>query len=334
MMRASVLRSNFQAMPTIADIAALLGATPEFTGPPAPDTGLAGPGIPGKCSPEDVVFIGKTAKSAAGLIAKTTAGLLILDRSLANHWTSPAGITAVLWSDNARLDFCRVLNRFFVPRPPEGVHSSAVIAPSAKLGQRVSIGPGCAVSDGVEIGDDCVLHGRVVLYSGVRLGRRVVIHAGAVVGADGFGYEKRPDGTWEKFPHLGGVVIGDDVEIGANTCIDRGTLGDTLVRCGVKIDNLVHIAHNAEIGARSLVTAGTVVCGSARVGEDVWLAPLSCVRDRTAVGDGSTIGMGAILNEDVPPGTVMAGTPARPLKAAARIKRFLDGVAEGKNVPG
>jgi UDP-3-O-[3-hydroxymyristoyl] glucosamine N-acyltransferase len=209
-----------------------------------------------------------------------------------------------------------------------------VVSCLAKIGARCYIGPGCVICDGVEIGDDTVLHGRVYLYSGTRLGRRVTIHAGAVLGGDGFGYERRPDGSWQEFPHCGGVIVEDDVRIGANVTIDRGSLSDTVIGWGVKIDNLVHIAHNANIGANSVVIAGAVVCGSARVGERTWLAPLSCVKDRTSVGSDSTIGMGAMVNSDAAPGSTMVGWHARPALATKRIFGFLQRIGESGSAPG
>jgi UDP-3-O-[3-hydroxymyristoyl] glucosamine N-acyltransferase len=320
-------------MATIAEIAAFLdaGAALEYPGECLPDTVISGPVAAGFSGVLPLIFVGMTVRDPLAALRSAQAGLAIVDRHLAakcREVLTPGIVRAVIWSDNPRLDFSRVLGRFYVPHRQEGVHSSAVVSPGAKMGERCVIGPGCVIENGVEIGHDAVLVGRVFLYSGTRLGNRVTIHAGAVIGADGFGYEKRPDGSWQKFPHLGGVVIEDDVEIGANTTIDRGTLGNTVIRRGVKIDNLVHIAHNSETGADSLVIAGAVVCGGASIGERTWVAPQACIREKAIVGSDATIGMGAVINGDAAPHSTMVGWHARPALATKRIFSFLQRIAE------
>lgn len=321
-------------MTTISDIAAFLDAEAavEYPGERLPDTVIAGPSAPdAPARQHPLIFIGMTVRDPAATLRSAQAGLAIVDRRLMEKCREvlTAGIVkAVLWSSNPRLDFCRVLERFYAPPRPTGIHPSAVVSPLAKIGLRCAIGPGSVIEDGVEIGDDTVLIGRVFLYSGTRIGCRVTIHAGAVLGADGFGYEKRTDGSWQKFPHFGGVLVEDDVEIGANTTIDRGSLGNTVIRRGVKIDNLVHIAHNSVTGADTLVIAGAVVCGGAKIGERAWLSPQSCIRDKVTVGSDSTIGMGAVINGDVAPGSTMVGWHARPALATKRIFAFLKRIAE------
>ncbi len=321
-------------MTTISDIAVFLDAefAVEYPGERLPDTIIAGPSTPN--APEQqypLIFIGMTVRDPVAALRSAQAGLAIVDRRLMEKCRDVltiGSVRAVLWSSNPRLDFCRVLERFYAPPRPVGIHPSAVVSPLAKIGLRCAIGPGCVIEDGVEIGDDTVLIGRVFLYSGTRLGSRVTIHAGAVLGADGFGFEKRPDGSWQKFPHFGGVRVEDDVEIGANTTIDRGSLGDTVIRRGVKIDNLVHIAHNSVTGADTLVIAGAVICGGAKIGERAWLSPQSCIRDKATVGSDSFIGMGAVINGDVVQGSTMVGWHARPVLATKRIFTFLKRIAE------
>ena len=321
-------------MPSVRDITDFLeaGASLELMGTTVDDAQISGPAAPGQSTRESVIYAGLTARDPLVMLRGSSAGLAIVDVRLREKCRDqlPAGsIGAVIWSGNPRLDFSRVVERFFVPPRPWGVDNTAVIALGAKIGERCYIGPGCVVSERVEIGDDTVLYGRVFLYPGTRVGNRVLIHAGAVLGADGFGFEKQADGKWQKFPHLGGVVIGDDVEIGANSTIDRGTLEDTVIERGVKIDNLVHIAHNARIGADALVIAGAVICGGAKVGEGAWVAPQSCLREKVSVGAGATIGMGAVVNTDTPADATMVGWHARSAPATKRIFSFLQRIADG-----
>ena len=165
------------------------------------------------------------------------------------------------------LYFARV-SQLFNPltTQPAGVHPSAVLGSAVSLGEGVSVGAGCVIGDGVAIGDGSCLYPRVVLYAGCTLGRRVIVHSGAVIGADGFGLAKDEAGRWVKIPQIGAVRIGDDVEIGANTSIDRGALDDTVIEEGVKLDNQIQIGHNCRIGAHSALAGCTGVAGSTRIG--------------------------------------------------------------------
>jgi UDP-3-O-[3-hydroxymyristoyl] glucosamine N-acyltransferase len=180
------------------------------------------------------------------------------------------------------------------------------------------------VGPGVQIGEESVVYSHVSLRDGVRIGRRVVIHAGAVLGADGFGFAF--DGTsHRKIPQVGGVVIEDDVEIGANTTIDRATIGDTIVRRGTKIDNLVQIGHNVVIGEHSLLVAQVGVSGSSRLGRGVVLAGQVGVADHVTLGDGVVAAAQTGIPSDVEAGGKVFGSPARPLGQARRIM-----VAQGR----
>jgi len=212
------------------------------------------------------------------------------------------------------------------------LHPSAVIATNAQIGANTRIGAGCVIGKDVTIGQDCVLHPRVVVYPGVTIGNRVIIHAGAVIGADGFGYVK--DGErYLPFPQVGRVVIEDDVEIGANTTVDRGSLETTIIRRGVKIDNLVQIAHNVEIGEHSVIAAQTGISGSSKIG------PHSIIGGQVGIGESARLDAHTILggqagvlnNKHVHGGEVLWGTPARPLKEfleqqahLARLPRWMD----------
>jgi len=198
------------------------------------------------------------------------------------------------------------------------VGAFAVVQPRALIGARARIFPLVYVGEGVEIGEESTVYPNVVIREGVRIGRRVIIHPGAVLGADGFGYAF--DGSaHQKIPQVGGVVIEDDVEIGANVTIDRATLGDTVVRRGTKIDNLVQIAHNVEIGQHAIVVAQSGISGSCRVGHGAVLGGQVGLADHVTLGDGVMLGAQSGVPGDIRAAGQYWGTPARPVAEARRI---------------
>ena len=180
------------------------------------------------------------------------------------------------------------------------------VSDRAKIGGRTVLYPGVFLGERVEVGEDCVLHPNVVVREGCRIGKRVILHAGVVVGSDGFGYAGAGDHR-VKIPQAGSVDIEDDVEIGANTTLDRATLGRTIIGRGTKIDNLVQIAHNVVIGENSIIAAQTGVAGSTRIGKDVTLAGQVGVVNHIQIGDGATIGPQSGVARSVPPGAVLSG---------------------------
>ena len=198
----------------------------------------------------------------------------------------------------------------------------AVIDDGARLGDNVTIGSGCHVGAGVSLGSDSQLYPGVVLYSGTTVGRRAIVHAGAKLGSDGFGYVFR-DGKHEKIPHIGRCIIGDDVEIGANTTIDRGSIDDTVVGDGTKIDNLVHVAHNVRIGRLCLLMAQVGIAGSVRVEDGCILAGQVGISGHHTIGARATLAAQAGVFGDVPAGETWSGYPARPHKEALRAQAAL-----------
>jgi len=187
-----------------------------------------------------------------------------------------------------------------------------VLGDRVKLGERVRLHAGVVLMDDVTIGDDCVLYPNVTLYPQSLLGARVIIHAGTVIGSDGYGYILDQQGRHEKRPHVGRVVIEDDVEIGANCCVDRATFGETRIRRGAKIDNLVQIAHNVEVGEDNLLVAQVGIAGSTVLGRHVVMGGNSGVADHVRIGDNVMVGAKAGIHNDVPENSVFAGFPAVP----------------------
>jgi UDP-3-O-[3-hydroxymyristoyl] glucosamine N-acyltransferase len=207
------------------------------------------------------------------------------------------------------------------------VHSNAVAHPEARIDHTASIGALCYVGPDCQVGAGSALYANVTLVRKVMIGERVVIHSGTVVGADGFGYERNEADELEKFPHFGGVCIESGVEIGSNTSIDRGTLDNTLIREGARIDNQVHVSHNVQIERHSAVIAQSMVGGSLSIGGECWLAPAAVVMNRIRVGDGAIFGMAAVVVKEVPDGMTVMGSPAAPFDQfrteRARIKALI-----------
>lgn len=217
--------------------------------------------------------------------------------------------------------------------PPAGIHPTAVLGPGAVIGKGASIGPlvtlgagvhigegtfigpGCVIGDHVHMGHHCVLHPRVTLYHDVTLGHHVTLHSGCVIGADGFGFVLA-EGIYQKFPQVGTVRIGDQVEIGANSCIDRAALGVTSIGEGAKLDNLVHIAHNCRIGRHVVIAAQTGLSGGVVVEDYAVIGGQVGIGDKARIESGAVLGSGSgvLTSKIVRAGQVMWGTPARPLK--------------------
>ena len=215
--------------------------------------------------------------------------------------------------------FARV-SQLFNPRVTQapGVHESASVAPSAKLGARVSVGPNCSVGDGVTIGDDSCLYPGVVVYPGCRIGARAIVHSGAVIGADGFGIASE-DGRWLKIPQIGAVSIGDDVEIGANTTIDRGAMDDTMIGDGVKLDNQIQIGHNCRVGAHTAIAGCVAVAGSADIGSHCTIGAGALILGHLSICDHAHVSADTVISRSIrKPGTYTGMFPADDNESWAR----------------
>ena len=239
-------------------------------------------------------------------------------------------------ADNPYAYFARVSQLFnAVQLQPPGVHPSAVVSASAKLGKNVSIGPGCVVGDDVVIGDETCLYPRVVIYPGCVLGKRVVAHAGVVIGADGFGIA--PDGErWVKIPQIGGVRIGDEVEIGANTTIDRGALDDTVIEEGVKLDNQIQVGHNVRIGAHTAIAGCVGIAGSADIGAHCTIGGAAMIHGHIRIVDRVHVSAGTLISRSIlKPGTYTGFYPFDEhetwRRTAARLRRLTKAKKDAKD---
>jgi UDP-3-O-[3-hydroxymyristoyl] glucosamine N-acyltransferase len=270
------------------------------------------------------------------------AGAVLVPAELAD---APAGPRTRIVVSDPYAAMVQVMGVLFPPAATgPGVDATARLGPGVRLGRDVSIGPyvvlgrsvvlgdRCVVAEGVSLGDDVsvgedtVIGPRAVLYRETRVGRRVVVKAGAVLGGPGFGYLPGATGH-HRIPHVGGCVIEDEVEIGSNTCVDRGSMSDTVIGRGTKLDNLVHVGHNVRLGERCLVMAGVGIAGSTRIGDDVILAGHVGVTDHLVIGDGARIAAKSAVFGDVPAGASFSGHPARPHRQFLRAQAALYRVA-------
>ncbi len=326
----------FIRMRTLSEIATLLGVSAEAGG----QTEISGLGALSDAQESELSLV--ASESYLPQLSSTRAAAVIVQRKLKlpDSWQRP-----VLRVDDVDLAVAKILPLFApsVPAPPVGVDSSAIVSPSAAFGAGVVIGPHVVigqrsrlghrcvlhanvfVGDDVVIGDDCQFFPNVVVRERITIGHRVVIHAGSILGSDGFGY--RWDGEKHaKIPHIGTVIIEDDVEIGSCVCIDRAKFSATRVGRGTKIDNLVQIGHNVQVGPHCILVGQVALAGSCRLGAGVVLGGQAAVRDHITVGDGAMVAACSGVAEDVSPKTIVSGTPAIPhrqsLREQAAVRRL------------
>lgn len=315
--------------------------------------------------PGDITITGVESMDSAGPSHLT----FIRDAGNAGRWsTCCAGVAlvckgvqvvadparALIHVPDADLALATALEMFAPPpaRPAVGVHPSAVVDPSAKLSPGIAVGPHTYIGPGVTVGEGSVIHANVTILDHATLGKacevfpgvvvrdrcvigdRVIIHPNCTIGSDGFGYRASPRGA-VKIPHIGRVVLGNDVELGAGVCIDRGKFSDTTIGDGTKIDNLVHIAHNCRIGRSCLIAGQVGFAGSVTMGDGVIVGGATIFRDHITIGDRASIAGGASVMSDVPPGVTWGGYPARDIREAfkeyAALKRLPDLLKQMKN---
>lgn len=221
----------------------------------------------------------------------------------------------VIFTKHSKEVFFAILHEFWGGKKKEGsVGRGTIISDDAEIDPTVTIGCNCSIIGNVKVGAHTVIEHNVVIQGNVKIGKNCYIHSGAVIGADGFGYYFEDNGAVKKIEHFGGAEIGNTVEIGANACIDRGTIDNTVIGDGSKIDNLVHIAHNVRIGKSVCVVAGAVVCGSAKLHDGAYIAPGGIVKNQLEVGENGFVGLGAVVTNPVENEEVVVGIPAKPVR--------------------
>jgi UDP-3-O-[3-hydroxymyristoyl] glucosamine N-acyltransferase len=318
---------------TLRDLATRVGCVLEGDG------GVEIAGVAGieHAGPQQLTFVSNPRYTA--LLKTTRAAAVILHPKVA----APA--IPVLRSENPYLTFAQALELFYqAPRHEPGIHPTAVMDPSARLGEGASVGPYVVIGRDVVIGRRAALHPHVCIYAGAqigddflahshavvrehcRIGHRVILQNGVIVGGDGYGFAKRADGSHYKIAQSGITVIEDDVEIQANSCVDRATVGETRVRRGTKIDNLVQVGHAADIGEDNLLCAQVGIAGSSRTGKRVLLAGQAALAGHLEVGDDVIITAQSATSHDVPAGRMISGSPAFDnklwLRAVAAFERL------------
>ena len=302
----------------LQEIAGKLGARLEPPDADAEITGIAGID---NAQPGQITFIANPKYAASA--ASTQASAIIVEERF------PAVSKPTLRSKNPQYAYLLASKLFYKPPAyPPGIHRSAVVHPSAKIGDNAHIGAGVVIEADVRIGDNCVLLPHVVVYRGVaigdnffahshvsireysEIGHNVLLHNGVVIGSDGFGFAKDESGRWQKIPQAGKVVLEDDVEIQANSCIDRASMGETRIGRSTKIDNLVHIAHNCTVGENSMLCSQVGLAGSTELGKNVLLAGQVGVAGHCKLGDGVVVTAQSGTHGDIDPGSMISGSPA------------------------
>ena len=301
----------------LGEIASRLGCTLQA---PA-DVEISGVAGLEEASPSELAFLANPRYYAKALATHAAAIIVDLETRLEGK--------PLLRAENPYLTFAKALELFATAdAPSRGIHPTAVVDSSAKIGRNPAIGPYAVVEEGAMIGDDCVLKSFVVIYHGARIGHRFLAHShavvrenveigddvilqnGAVIGGDGFGFAKQADGSYYKIKPVGNVVIEDGVEIQAHSCIDRATVGETRLRQGVKVDNLVQIGHGCDIGEHTLLCGQVGLAGSCKVGREVILTGQVGASGHLTIGDRAIVTAQSGVGHDVEPGKVMSGSPA------------------------
>lgn len=258
-------------------------------------------------SKHSLVFAKKYKKEYKEALGKIVDVLAIVTEEYDGEIANP-----YIVSSNPRLDFLKIVETFFpIKEVEKGIHKTAVIEEGAIIGKDVSIGAHCYIGSQVIIGDYTTILPNSSIYSKVRVGSRCYIKPGVVIGGPGFGFEYDEDNIPIHFPHTGEVIIGNNVHIGANTSIDRGTIDATIIEDNVKIDDLVHIAHNCFVGNNTLITGGSMLGGGVTIGRNSWISPNSTILQQIKIGENSKVGIGSVVLRNVKDNTIVFGIPAK-----------------------
>jgi len=259
----------------------------------------------------EISFCSHLGEKGVELVSLSKASVIICHDSLKDKLKDTK--SNLIFVQRPRLWFLRCVKKFTPQKTLSGIHPTAIIE-CEKIGKDVYIGPYTYIGKNVTIGDNTIIHGNVQIYGNTTIGRNVIIDSATVIGSDGFGFERTDTKEIETFPHLGGIEIQDYVELGANVCVDRGTLGNTIIGYGTKVDNLVHIAHNVITGKNCSIVAHALVAGGCVLGDNVHIAMSATTRDGIKIGNNAQIGMGAVVTKNVDADTTVIGVPAKPIE--------------------
>lgn len=263
---------------------------------------------------DDLSFCYYEGKKAVDLILQSRAGVILCKKSLRGFIQPRKGVQ-LIFIDNPRYVFVKLANEIFVKQKKlSRISPSVLVSKTAKIGDNCYVGEHTIIGDNCDIGKDTMIYDKVTLVRDCVVGNRCVIHSGVTLGDDGFAFERDENGILYQFPHLGKVVIGDDVEICANSHIAKGSLSDTTIGNGTKIDSMVHISHNVIIGKNCELTAGSVIGGSAEIGDFTWIGLNATLKDHVKIGKNAIVASGASVIHDVPDNDIVAGVPARSIK--------------------
>lgn len=261
----------------------------------------------------DLSFCSFKGTEAISSISKSAAGFILCNSSLQGAIHPKPG-KGLIFVDDARIAFIRIVNHIQKEEKVSAISEYAAISKSAKIGSNCQIGPFAFIGDNCVIEDNTIIYDRVSLIRNCKIGQNCIIWSGVTIGADGFGFERLASGQLERFPHLKGVIIGNNVEICPNSAIARGSLSDTKIGDETKIDALVSIAHNVQIGRSCLLTEGAIVGGSVKIGDECWLGLNSTIKQKVKIGNNVLVAAGACVLHDVPDQDIVAGIPAKSIK--------------------
>lgn len=312
---------------TADEVSSESGEAVSFVGTPVKVNGVASLG---EAMPNDISFCAYEGERGIKAIGRSSAGIILCKKSLYGVVT-PKKNQQLIFSENPRLAFVRFVNRRTLDKaPPARVSATAVIDPTARLGRDCVVGEHAVIGRGCVLGDRVVVDARCTLQN-CSVGDGSSIQSGTVIGSDGFAYERYSDGSLERFPHFGRVIIGRNVEICANCSVARGSLQDTVIGDNAKLDALVHIAHNVQIGEYCQLAAGTIIGGSTTLGRSCWTGLNSTLKNHVTLGDNVLVAAGACVIADVPDGDVVAGVPAKSIKAKVKTDEMF--IMTGKTLP-
>jgi UDP-3-O-[3-hydroxymyristoyl] glucosamine N-acyltransferase len=277
----------------------------------------------------DLSFCSSKGEEAIFSISKSGAALILCNSNMQSTVHPGAG-KGLIFVDDPRIAFIKIVNYIQKEEKTSASSQHAVISKSAKIGSNCQIGPFTLIGDSCVIEDNTIIHDRVSLIRNCKIGQNCIIWSGVTIGADGFGFERLNNGQIERFPHLKGVVIGNNVEICPNSAIARGSLSNTTIGDQTKIDALVSIAHNVQIGRSCLLTEGAIVGGSAKIGDECWLGLNCTIKQKVKIGNNVLVAAGACVLQDVPDQDIVAGVPAKSIKDKVSSDRIFMMAAQKK----